>query len=763
MDKSAFGRLLRETRQRSLMTLEGLAEASGVSVRAISDMERGQSVPRQATLRELLDALGLDEEQGRRLVQASAAVRRAKQVPQQLPPDIATFRSRDEALATAEALTSQITAGDGPSGGHVVVSAIGGMAGVGKTAFAVHWAHRVADRFPDGQLYVNLRGFEATELPLEPGEVLGGFLGALGVAPGDIPASTEERGALFRQRTAQRRLIVLLDNARNTEQVRPLLPMSARCLTIVTSRNRLSGLAAAEGASLIGLDTWTPAEALAALAARVGDDRCRAEPVAAAELVELCGRLPLAVAVVGAQIGADPDLPLHRSVHELRKSRSRLDGLSGDDERVGVRAVFSWSYQALAPDTARFFRHLAVHPGTALSAEAAASLVGVGMPAARRRLRELTAASLLSRDAEGRYVLHDLVRAYGSELLDQRQDDRFGAETRLLRYLCDNAHAANRLLDTRPALPPDDAPEPGAVGVAIDDRSGALEWFRQEEPAFAAVLHSVNDPRLLRHLVRLTHHWQSYLAVVGRWSEQIPAQRAGMAHARTLDDPVAIARIGIVLASALGQTGQADAADEHIALILAQLPRLPPAEQATTERSVAGVFARREKYTEALRHTHRALDLFRALGDHDGIARELNAVGWFGAMLGDYEDAVAMCRQALPMLQAAGNRRDEAATWDSIAYARQHLGDIEGAIEDYHTSLRLYGEITDPFNQADVLDHLASAHLQRGDVEEARSNWNRAADLLTGIGHPHAAAMRSKAATADTPHPHSPPVANQTT
>jgi tetratricopeptide (TPR) repeat protein/transcriptional regulator with XRE-family HTH domain len=747
MDKQMFGRLLREARQRSLMTLESLSAASGVSVRAISDMERGHSMPRQATLSELMDALELDEEHRRRLVQASTSMRRTKQVPQQLPPDLAVFRSRQEALTTIDGITSRVT----EQGAHVVISAIGGMAGVGKTALAVHWAHQVADRFPDGQLYVNLRGFEATGRPLDAGEALGGFLTALGVAPGDIPPGTEERSALFREQAASRRLIVLLDNARNTEHVRPLLPVSSGCLTIVTSRNQLSGLAAAEGASLISLDVWTPAEALAALAARIGDERCHAEPQAAAELVELCGRLPLAVAVVGAQLSATPHMPLRLSVRELRQTLPRLDALSADDQTVDVRAVFSWSYRALTPDTAHFFRHLTVHPGSALSAEAAASLAGTAMPAARRHLRELTTANLLSRDADGRYVLHDLIRAYGVELLEEGDDDRFAAETRLLQYLCDNAYTANRFLDTRPRIEPTDIPAAGAVQVTIDDRTEALDWFRQEELAFAAVLPVMVDPRLLRYRVKLTHDWQTYLAVSGRWTEQISAQRVGLAAALVLDDPIAIARNGVGLASALAQTGQADDADEQVDLIVKQVPRLPAAEQAYAERSIAWVRGCQARYDEALHHTERALELFRTLGDHGGIARELNAVGWWRAMLGDYEEAVAMCRQAVPLLQEAGNRRDEAATWDSIGYARQRMGDVEGAVEDYQKSLRLYGEVFDPFNQAEVLDHLATAQHEQGDTESARANWTRAADLLEEIGNPRATQMRAKADAADAP------------
>ncbi|MGW2458072.1 helix-turn-helix domain-containing protein [Streptomyces sp. NPDC001761] len=577
MDEATFGRLLRAARRRALLTLESLAKASGVSVRAISDMERGKSLPRQATLNELLDALELSEEERRPLVQASA--RRAGRVPRQLPPDLAAFRGREEALATVHRITSRAAA----QGGHVVISAIGGLAGVGKTALAVHWAHQVADRFPDGQLHVNLRGFEDTDDPLDPGVALGGFLRALGVPSSEMPPDTEERAAVFRERTASLRLIVVLDNARDPEQVRPLLPSSAGCLTIVTSRSRLTGLAVAEGACLISLDVWTPAEALAALAARIGEERCRAEPEAAAELVELCGYLPLAVAVVGAQLSAAPRMPLRLGVRELREAIPRLDALSGGDRRADVRAVFSWSYRALTPQAARFFRYLTVHPGPAVSAQAAASLAGVPMPAARRHLRELTTASLLSRDAAGRYVLHDLVRAYGAELAGQEADDRLGAKTRLLAYLCHNAHTANTFVSRFPDEPIGD-PAPGVVLVTIDDRDEGLDWYRQEESAAAAAVRGFDDPRLLRHRIALTLEWAAYNSVAGRWAEELTASRIGLDAALILDDPVSVARTGTNLSIAMVETGDVDGADEPVALMLGQLDRLPPKDRMLAER-----------------------------------------------------------------------------------------------------------------------------------------------------------------------------------
>nr|BFD81196.1 hypothetical protein StreXyl84_05970 [Streptomyces sp. Xyl84] len=738
MDKGTFGGLLREARQRSLLTLESLAEASGVSVRAISDMERGRSLPRQATLGELLDALELEEDERRRLVRASA--RRTRRVPRQLPPDLTAFRGRTEALAAVHGLTARVAG----QGGHVVISAIGGMAGVGKTALAVHWAHQVADRFPDGQLYVNLRGFEAEARPLDPGEALGGFLRALEVPSSDIPAGVQERSALFRERSASRRLIVVLDNARDADQIRPLLPAAPGCLTIITSRNRLSGLAATEGASLVSLDVWSREEALAALAARIGEERCAAEPAAAAELVALCGCLPLAVAVVGAQLNAAPGMPLRTGVRELGEARSRLDALSAADGQADVRAVFSWSYQALTPATARFFRYLAVHPGPAVSAEAAASLGGVETVQARRHLRELTAASLLTRDTEGRYVLHDLVRAYGAELLEQEKEDRLGAEMRLLDYLRHNARAANRFVWRFPSAPAGD-PVPGVARVTIDDREEALEWYRQEETTAAAALRTLNDARLRRHRIDVTVEWVAYNSVTGRWAEEISASRIGLEAALALDDPVAVARTAAHLSRALVETGGIDEADDLLGLILRQMPRLPPQEQLQAERHASRIRHYQQRHAEGLRHARNSLALARALAEPYEIARALAIVAYFLSVHGDPKEAVATCEEVIPLLRETGNRHDEAATRRHMGYAWQRAGDLTAAIEHYRAALDLYQEVLDDYNVADVLDHLAAAQLEQGDTETARVNWTRSADLFGALRVARAGQIRARA------------------
>ncbi|MEU1268547.1 helix-turn-helix domain-containing protein [Streptomyces sp. NPDC005799] len=734
-DKETFGRLLREARQRALLTLEALAGASGVSVRAISDMERGRSLPRQTTLSELLDALEPTKEDRHLLVRAATGD--VHKVPRQLPPDLAVFRGREEAVRTVRALTEQ---GAG-HGGRAVIAAIGGMAGVGKTTLAVHWAHQVADRYPDGQLYVNLRGFEETGRPLDPGEALGGFLTALGVPSAELPADTQERAALFRRRTASRRLVVLLDNARDEEQVRPLLPTASGCFTLVTSRNRLSGLAAAEGSNLVGLDVWDEGDALAALGARIGEERCRSEPGAAAELVRLCGYLPLAVAVVGAQLSAAPGMRLRVALDELREAR--LDVLSTGDTRADVRAVFSWSCRALTEETARFFRFLALHPGPSASAEAAASLAGVDMASARLRLRELTAASLLSHDALGHHVLHDLVRAYGVELVEQCGDDRLAAETRLLDYLRHNAYAAGLFVSRVKADPPGPAAE-GVAYVRMAGREEALDWYRRESAATTAALRRIEDPRLLRRRVDLALEWVGYNVVTGRWTEEIAAGRIALDAALTLDDPVAIVQSSANLVRALVETGSHGEADEPAAMMIRHMHRLPPARRVRAEQNLNWLRFSQKRPHEGLRHARNALALCREHGLRDKIPVALVGLGAVLDEVGDHLGAISVAEEALPLLRAAGDRRTEGVALANLGQARQNLGDLAAAVGNYESALRLFEAVLDTYGQAEVWDQIASAQLQQGSVEGARASWTRSADLFDGLRVARADLIRAR-------------------
>ncbi|GGV48720.1 hypothetical protein GCM10010495_78200 [Kitasatospora herbaricolor] len=743
MERRTFGGLLRAAREQAQLTLEGLAAASGVSVRAIGDMERGRSLPRRSTLNELLDALALDEGERRALAAAARpeSPRPARQVPRQLPPDLRTFRGRTDALAAVRRLTDGI----GERSGHALVAAVGGMAGVGKTSLAVHWAHQVADRFPDGQLYVNLRGFDPSGTAVDPGEALAGFLAALGVPGGSVPDGTEQRAALFRARLAGLRMIVLLDNARDSQQVRQLLPHAPGCLTVVTSRTHLTALAAADEAHLVDLDLWTDAEALDALAARIGPERVAAEPAGAAALVALCGRLPLAVAITAAHLAAQPALALGVAADELARSRSRLDVLSTDDPHTDVRAAFSWSYEALEPAAARFFRHLTVLPGPAFSAESAASTAGEPMATARRLLRLLSSASLLARGAGGHFVLHDLVREHGRDLLDRERDDRFAAELRLLDYLRHNARGAVRALETRPVLELEQPPTPGVVLVPFDSREQANAWFEQEVRTVLAALRRTDDPRLLHFRLELARDCMPYFSAQGQWANEIAMQRLGLDAALLLDDPAGVGSAAAALARALAETGQGEEADWLLGLVGHQLDRLPPLGRADALRSIGWVRGRQQRYEEALDHARRALDVYRTLSSPNLVARELNAVGWYLALLGRHREAVASCREALPLLQETGNRFSEAATRDSIGYALYHLGELHEAVGHFEISLALYEEVLDRYNQAEVLDHLALAQRDLGDARAARESWQRAADLLGAIGNPRAAEMRSHA------------------
>jgi transcriptional regulator with XRE-family HTH domain len=402
-------------RRRALgLTQEQLAELLGVDRITVYRWEHGDSEPLPWMRPKLARALKVS---AGRLEELLAVGSRARlggvvpQVPRQLPAAVADFTGRAAELQTLSRMLDEAGAG---VPGTVVISAIGGTAGVGKTALALYWAHRAAGRFADGQLYVNLRGFDPSGAPATPAEAIRRFLDALAVPPERIPPDPEAQAGLYRSLLADRKMLVVLDNARDEQQVRPLLPASPGSLVLVTSRNQLAGLAAAERARLLTVDVLAHDESVQLLTDRLGARRAAAEPEAVDEIARLCAHLPLALTVAAARAAVRPGFPIASLAADLRDTAGRLDALDSGDPGASVRAVFSWSYQQLSAEAARMFRLLGLHPGPDISVPAAASLAAVEKPEARRLLRELARGCLIAEHIPGRYAFHDLLRAYAA-------------------------------------------------------------------------------------------------------------------------------------------------------------------------------------------------------------------------------------------------------------------------------------------------------------------------------------------------------------
>jgi DNA-binding SARP family transcriptional activator len=457
-------------------------------------------------------------------VAAAAPVPRpvpAHPVPAQLPPAPGPFAGRREQLRQLTALLPRPGRGGAP-----LLAAISGTAGVGKTTFAVHWAHRNAHRFPAGQLYVDLRGCDPTGAALRPEEAVRGFLAALGVPAREIPAGLAAQAARYRCLLADQRILVVLDNARDAEQVRPLLPAGRAAATLVTSRNPVTGLLA-DGARPVHLDLFSPAEAGDLLARRLGAPRTDAEPDAVAAIIAACGRLPLALTVVAARAALNPGLPLAALAAEL-------SGAPGAE----VRTVLSWSYATLSAPAARLFRLLGLHPGPDVSAPAAASMAGVRPGQARRLLGELVAASLLAEHAPGRYGWHDLLRGYAADLAagQDQPADRDAAGGRLLDHYLHTGHQAARLLQARDEIPLPLAPAaPGVTPEPLADYPGALDWLAAEHRALVRCLRAPGA-RELRPAAPWQLAWalDTYLDQTGSWPDLLACWQAALAAAEAL-------------------------------------------------------------------------------------------------------------------------------------------------------------------------------------------------------------------------------------
>jgi len=656
--------------------------------------------------------------------------------------DVNGFSGREDELAYLDS-----TFADGAAQSTaVIICAVTGTAGVGKTALAVHWAHRNHARFPDGQLYVNLCGFDPAGPALDPAEVIRRFLDAFGVPPDRIPTGLDARAALYRSLLRNRRMLLVLDNARDAEQVRPLLPGAPSCLVIVTSRNQLTSLVATQGAHPLSVDLLTTADARDLLVLRLGFERLAADPSAVGEIIHRCARLPLALAIVASRAATHPGFALGALAEELRAVSRSLDALGGPDNATDMRTVFSWSYDALSATAATLFRRLAIHPGPDIAVSAAASLVGMSRVSTRPLLAQLANANLITEHAPGRYTFHDLLRSYATELAHtiESANSRYTASRRMHDHYLHTAYAASRLLSPHRDPIELTSRHPGVTVDKLVGREQALAWFTAEHPALLS---------LIGHEAWAfdTHTWQlawavgDFLRWRGLWHEWAAAQRPALAAARRLASPIGEAHAHRGLASAYAQMGRLDDAQIHDREALRIFGEMNDhAGQALVHLDIALIFERRSGYCEALSHAEQALRLYEIADHTAGQARALNFIGWDHAKLGALEQSVMYCRRALALLQEGGDRNGEADTWDSLGYAHHRLGDHAQAVTCFQEAILLYQLDDDRYGQAETFIRLGDTHHEVDNPEERDNAWWSALRILDEIGHPGAAGVRAR-------------------
>jgi DNA-binding SARP family transcriptional activator/Tfp pilus assembly protein PilF len=640
-------------------------------------------------------------------------------VPAQLPADVRAFTGRTDELAALDRLLAP-PEGDEPP---LTVALLSGTAGVGKSALAVRWAHRVREAFPDGQLYVNLRGYDA-EQPVAVADALAGFLTALGVRGPEMPVGTEERAGRYRSELTGRRMLVLLDNASSVEQIRPLLPGTGSCLVLITSRDSLPGMVAVHGAERVNLDLLPLADAVGLLRRLIGA-RVDREPSVAADLAAACARLPLALRIAAELAAARNDVSLAELVAELGDHQLRLDLLdAGGDPRAAVRAVFSWSYQNLPADAARAFRLLGLHPGDTVHVAAVAALTGRDVGEARRLLGVLVRASLVHIGRGGRYGMHDLLRAYAAELATEHDPApaRKAALTRVFdHYLAGSVAAMN-------ALHPE---EPAAGG----DPDAARSWIEAERPNLAAACTYGAAHGWYRHAVTIAATMFRYLDAGGPVAEAVTVTAAAVSAARALGDREAQARALSDLGRLHRRQGRLDeAAETYRQALLLYADLGERAAEAVALRNLGSVHWRLGDYRQAAEHYRRAWTHYRELGDEAGQADASVRLGLVDARLGDEAQATHRLRSALELFARLGDRFSEAYVLSLLARLTQQPADLERAGVHLEQSLAAARQAGDRTAEAYVLTDLAAVYARVGRLTEAAGHLRQALLLHRRIG-----------------------------
>ena len=636
--------------------------------------------------------------------------------PRLLPRDVPGFTGRGDELTRLAGLAG---------GGRVVVS---GIAGVGKTALAVHAAHQLLGDFPDGHLYADLRGYTEGQAPTEPGEVLAVFLRGLGVGAVEIPAGVQERSGLLRQMLASRQVLMVLDNARTEAQVRPLLPGAGGSLVLVTSRSVLPGLEADER---IGLDVLTEDQAVAMLAG-LGGHRAAADPTAVAEVARLCGRLPLALRIAGQLLATHPTWPVVRLVQLLGSERDRLARLGAGD--LQVRAAFEVSYQQLAEQDARLLRMLGLHPGPDLTAAAASALVATDDEAAESALGRLVEAHLIAEDTLGRFALHDLVRLFARATCEQAEtiDDRNAAETRLVRHYENLAAFLNSCVNPklRSAAEQD--------GKPLSSTRQALAVFQAERPSLLAALGLAAQRGWDEEVRRLSASVAGALTILRYLDDLLTVREAALAAARHAADTRAEGRALSNLGEAyweLRRFQEAMTSYEQSLVIFRALDDRRAEGLALNNLGLA--YQELRGFEEAVNNHQQALVIFREVGDRHGEGLALNNLGVAHRQLRQFEEEVASYQQALAIFGEAGDRHGEGRALSNLGSAFRQLRRFQEAIVSYQQALAIFGEVGDRHGEGQTLNNLGNSHGELRRFEEAIVSYQQALVIFREIGDRH--------------------------
>ncbi|GAA4611945.1 AfsR/SARP family transcriptional regulator [Saccharopolyspora hordei] len=656
-------------------------------------------------------------------------------IPAELPPAPAGFVGRDRELAALDRLLAERERGSS------LLAVLTGIAGVGKSALALTWAHRVEHEFPDGQLYASLRGYDSERGPLSPGEALSSMLKALGVAAEAIPVELDDRAALYRSMLAKRRVLVLLDNARDPDQVRPLLPGSAESMVLVTSRRRLDALAVRSGATVLPLETL-PTESAIELLDRAGvPGKSASEPVAAAQLADLCGGLPLALRIAAARLAANPARGVSDLVHELTDERNRLHALDIDDDAdTSVRRAFDISYRSLHPVHAETFRLLGLVPGHTFTADAVAALCDTDPPGAQRRLRALALAHLVTEPEPDRFGMHDLLRVYARDLLSGH--DEPAALRRLLHhYLVVADHARRFLRPTRDELHFPSATRP----PRIHDRTQALDWFDAEWPNLVAAVRAANARGMHEEAWQLARLQFNYLSVRCPWEDWIRVYTDGLASARAVGDPTGEVLMRAGLGVAHSRSGRLDEALAHYeASYRVAQANDDASRRAMTQINMASVLFRLQRYDEAKAHCQDALRVYRSLGDSYFAAGALNNLAMVEQVNGEREEALAHLREAEALYRAADDLDTLAMVLNNCGEVCIELGRLDDGERYHHEALDVALKCGSAMRQAAAYLGLGDAARCRGDLAVTRTRWETALAIFEAEGSPRAAEVRER-------------------